>query len=148
MLTRHSVMPETVIKRSRRGPATAETVEALHEDVDGLWAEAGFVAEGDRMAFTLAVIEAVTNVVDHAVPSDQDGVILGVELLVSPRRLQAEIYEINAQPASLDLDQPRALDALTDSGRGLELIRRLVDTVLFERHDDTNVWVLTRNHGH
>lgn len=140
-------MPEDVIKRSRRGPATAETVEALHQDLDGLWAEASYVAERDRMAFTLAVIEAATNVVDHAVPSGQEGVDLGIELATSPHRLKAEIYEINAQPARIDLDQRRPLDALTDSGRGLELIRRLVNTVLFERHDETNVWVLTRNHG-
>ncbi len=141
-------MPETVISRSRRGPATAETVEAVHEDLDGLWTEAGFVAESDRMAFTLAVIEAVTNVVDHAMPSTQDGVVLGVELTVSPRRLQAEIYEINARPSRPELDRPQSLDTLTESGRGLELIRRLVDTVLFERHEDTNVWVITRDHGH
>jgi serine/threonine-protein kinase RsbW len=137
-------MTDDLVSRSRRGPATAQTVEDLHADLDALWAETGCVAERERMAFTLAVVEAASNVVDHAVPSSPEGVELAVELTVTPHRLKAELYEINAEPAQVDLDQGPPLDALADSGRGLQLIRTLVDTVLYERRDDTNVWVLSR----
>jgi serine/threonine-protein kinase RsbW len=137
-------MTEPVVARSRWGPATAQTVDALHGDLDALWSEAGHVAERERMAFTLAVVEAASNVVDHAVPSSPAGVQLGVEITVAPHRLTAEIYEINAEPAHVDLDQGRSMNALVDSGRGLALMRTLVDTVVYERRDDTNVWVLSR----
>jgi serine/threonine-protein kinase RsbW len=137
-------MTEPVVVRSRRGPATAQTVDALHGDLDALWSEAGQVAERERMAFTLAVVEAASNVVDHAVPSSPEGVQLGVEITVAPHRLKAEIYEINAEPAHVDLDQGRSMDTLVDSGRGLALMHTLVDTVVYERRDDTNVWVLSR----
>jgi serine/threonine-protein kinase RsbW len=137
-------MTEPVVARSRRGPATGQTVEALHGDLDTLWAEADYVAERERMAFTLAVVEAASNVVDHAVPSSPEGVQLGVEIAVTPHRLKAEIYEVNAEPAHVDLDQGRPMNTLVDSGRGLELMRTLVDTVVYERRDGTNVWVLSR----
>ena len=65
-------MTEPTARRSRRGPATALTVDALHEDLDALWGEAAFVPETDRMAFTLAVVEAAGNVLVHAVPAAED----------------------------------------------------------------------------
>ncbi|MBB5750556.1 ATP-binding protein [Micrococcus sp. TA1] len=137
-------MTDPVVTRSRRGPATSQTVEALQDDLEALWDDACHVAERERMAFTLAVVEAASNVVDHAVPSSPAGVHLSVELTISPDRLTAEIYEINAEPARIDLEESRRMDTLADSGRGLALMRTLLDTVVYERRDGTNVWVLSR----
>ncbi|MFF0991385.1 ATP-binding protein [Kocuria nitroreducens] len=141
-------MPESLARRSRRGPARAETVEAVHQDLDSLWAEADFVPETDRMAFTLAVLEAATNVVDHAEPATEAAVELEVDVTAAPCRLQAKVYEIGAAPVDLDLEAIPEAEELAESGRGIALIQALVSTVVFERHGADNVWELRREyHG-
>lgn len=139
-------MTESSSRRSRRGPATARTVDALHEDLDALWNEAGFVPESDRMAFSLAVVEAAGNVVVHAVPAAEEPIELAVDLAADPHRLEARIYEIGAAPAHVDLTGSMAQEH-HESGRGLALIQALVSRVVFERHGDTNVWKLCRECG-
>ncbi|MFI7579641.1 ATP-binding protein [Kocuria kalidii] len=139
-------MSEPTSRRSRRGPATARTVDALHEDLDALWDEAAFVPETDRMAFTLAVVEAAGNVVVHAVPAAEEPIELAVDLAAGAHRLEARIYEIGAAPAQVDLAGSMAPEHL-ESGRGLALIQALVSRVVFERHGDTNVWKLRREYG-
>ncbi|MEX5302896.1 ATP-binding protein [Kocuria sabuli] len=139
-------MTETSPRRSRRGPATARTVDALHEDLDALWEEAPHVPDTDRMAFTLAVMEAAGNVVVHAVPAAEAPIELEVELAAGPHRLEARIYEIGAAAAEVDLDRAMAGEHL-ESGRGLAMIQALVSRVVFERHGDTNVWKLCRECG-
>lgn len=139
-------MPEILARRSRRGPARAETVEAVHDDLDSLWAEADFVPEPDRHAFTLAVLEAAANVVDHAVPARGTTLELAVDVTAAPCRLEATVSEIGAAPAALDLAAAPGAEDLAESGRGLALIRALVSTVVFERHGGTNVWELRREY--
>lgn len=139
-------MPERLARRSRRGPARAETVEAVHDDLDSLWAEADFVPEVDRMAFTLAVVEAAANVVDHAVPAAEAALELEVDVTAAPCRLQAKVYEVGAAPVVLDRGAAPAVEELEESGRGMALIQALVSTVVFERHGDTNVWELRREY--
>lgn len=136
-------MTEATARRSRRGPAVPETVDALHGDLDQLWAAAGHVPEADRMAFTLAVVEAAANAVVHAVPAAEAPIELEVELVAAPRRLEARIYELGAAPAAPDLTGGMA-GPHEESGRGLALIQALVSCVVFERRGDANVWRLCR----
>lgn len=120
----------------------------VHDDLDSLWDEANFVPEPDRMAFTLAVVETATNVVEHAVPATDVPLELEVTVTAAPHRLQAKIYEIGAAPAALDPGATPVVEELQESGRGMALIQVLVSTVVFERHGDTNIWELRRDyHG-
>lgn len=139
-------MAETTARGAFAGAATAEAVEAVHAELDRLWARAGHVPETDRAAFTLAVVEAATNVVVHAVPATEAPIRLRVDLVAGPRRLEARIYEIGAAPARVTLE-PRMPQEQAESGRGLALIQALVSQVVFERHGDRNVWTLCRECG-
>ncbi|GLB68174.1 ATP-binding protein [Arthrobacter mangrovi] len=140
-------MAEIVARFSRRGPASEETLEAVHAALDELWTDAEFLSDLDRMAFTTAVIEASTNVIRHAQPDDGAELQLGVDVTVSAERLEARISEIGARhsdPAAEDAAMPEA-GAENESGWGLALIQALVTTVTFEREGGSNVWVLRRN---
>lgn len=139
-------MDEGTPRRSRRGPATAATVEAVHDDLDDLWSEAESVPEVDRMAFTLAVVEVATNVVAHAERATEAPLELQVEVTAAPHRLQADIYEFGAAPAGVDFDAAPAVGELDESGRGIRLVQALVSTVVFERQGDANVWRLRREY--
>ncbi len=148
-------MTDILARRTLEEPASDEAIENLHGVLDQLWIDAAFVPELDQMAFTTAVIEAASNVVQHGVPSEGATLLLGVELTVETERLRAVITEIGAAAHDpvLDLDPPEApepigdplLEGFDESGRGLSMIRALVTTVTVERQGDSNVWVLSRD---
>jgi serine/threonine-protein kinase RsbW len=138
-------MTSILARRSFRAPASPDAIEAVHTELDGLWEDAPFVPDMDRMTFTTAVIEAASNVVQHAVPETPTPVELGVEIHIRQTSLQAQVSAFGAaQPefSETDAGMPGA-DA--ETGRGLALIRALVTTVTFTRQDGTNIWVLSRD---
>lgn len=139
-----SQMTSVLARRSFRDRATPGAIEAVHAELDGLWEDAPFVPEMDRVTFATAVIEAVSNVVQHAVPETAAPVELGVDICLRRTSLKARVSAFGAaQPdfTGTDKDMPGA-DA--ESGRGLALIRALVTTVTFTRQDGTNIWILSR----
>ncbi|MUK03152.1 ATP-binding protein [Vibrio cholerae] len=148
-------MTDILARRTLEEPASDQAIENLHGILDQLWIDAAFVPELDQMAFTTAVIEAASNVVQHGVPSEGATLLLGVELTVETERLRAVITEIGAAAHDpvLDLDPPEEpeptadalLEGFDESGRGLSMIRALVTTVTVERQGDSNVWVLSRD---
>ncbi|MHA7178904.1 ATP-binding protein [Arthrobacter sp. MDB2-24] len=149
-------MTDILARRTLEKPADEQAIEDLHGILDQLWLDAAFVPALDQMAFTTAVIEAASNVVQHGVPEAGCDLLLGVDLTVATGRLRAVISEIGA--AALDpvpdLDGPppasdpdALLEDYDESGRGLSMIRALVTTVTVERQGDTNVWVLSRDSG-
>ncbi|WP_104168124.1 ATP-binding protein [Arthrobacter sp. SX1312] len=151
-------MTDILARRTLEEPAAEQAIEDLHVLLEQLWLDAAFVPAPDQMAFTTAVIEAASNVVQHGVPTEGATLLLGVELTVAVERLRAVISEIGAAPLDPvpDLAGPSDLpgpddDALLEdydeSGRGLSMIRALVTTVTVEREGDTNVWVLSRDSG-
>ncbi|MCU1633594.1 MAG: serine/threonine protein kinase [Micrococcaceae bacterium] len=151
-------MTDILARRALEQPATDQAIEDLHGVLDQLWIDAAFVPQLDQMAFTTAVIESASNVVQHGVPAEGAELLLGVELTVATGRLRAVISEIGAAAhdpvpdidgtaASAPLDEDSLLEDYDESGRGLSMIRALVTTVTVERQGDTNVWVLSRDSG-
>ena len=141
-------MTDVLARRTLRQAAEPAAIDAVHSELDGLWDDASFVPDMDRMTFATAVIEAASNVVQHAVPESTAPVQLGVDISVSPVRLEARVSAFGAQvPAAIDTDAPMP-DGEAESGRGLALIRALVTTVTFKRQDGTNTWFLSKSPLH
>ncbi|RAX47852.1 ATP-binding protein [Arthrobacter sp. AQ5-05] len=138
-------MNEPIASRSFRDRAIPESIEAVHILLDKLWADAPFVPDVDRMTFATAVIEAASNIVQHALPEFPTPVDLGVEISVRTHSLRAEISAFGATDPQLDTEAKGMPGPEAESGRGLALIRALVSTVTFVRQDGTNTWVLSRD---
>lgn len=137
-------MTEILARRTLRHAALPEAIDAVHAELDDLWEDASFVPDMDRMTFATAVIEAASNVVQHAVPETARPVELGVDISVTPIRLEARVSAYGAEcPAPIDFDAAMP-DGGAESGRGLALIRALVTTVTFKRQDGTNTWILSK----
>lgn len=137
-------MTDRELQRRFEADAKPESVNDLHDELDRFWSALDDVPFEDQMAFTTAVIEAASNVVEHGVPLDRDGVRLGVELNATSTRLQARILEINAAAHPDPLTPATGDPADLESGRGLFLINALVTTVTVERQGNTNIWVLSK----
>ncbi|MDQ0754256.1 ATP-binding protein [Arthrobacter sp. B3I4] len=141
-------MTDVLARRTLRQTAEPAAIDAVHEELDGLWDDASFVPELDRMTFATAVIEAASNVVQHAVPETATPVELGVDISATSVRLEALVSAFGAAcPDPLDGDAPMP-DGEAESGRGLALIRALVTTVTFKRQDGTNTWTLSKSPLH
>ncbi len=138
-------MNEPIAGLSFRDQAIPESIEAVHGLLDELWADAPFVPDMDRMTFATAVIEAASNIVQHALPEFPTPVDLGVEISVWTHSLRAEISAFGATDPKLDTEANAMPGPEAESGRGLALIRALVSTVTFARQDGTNTWVLSRD---
>ncbi|MFP3580547.1 ATP-binding protein [Arthrobacter sp. SIMBA_036] len=138
-------MTDVIARRGYRGESNEEAIEAIHNELDGLWEDASFVPDLDRMTFATAVIEAAANIVQHALPVAEKPVEIDVDICVRPNRLVARVSAFNAREPFAEEMQASMPDADAESGRGLALIEALVTTVTFEREDGTNTWILTRN---
>ena len=137
-------MTEVLAQRSFRGLADVESIDSVHNELDGLWEDAPLVQAVDQITFTTAVIESASNIVQHAQPAKaQKPVELGVDISVQPTLLRARVSAFYAKPPFGPME-PGTPDDDSESGRGLALIQALVTTVTFERQDGTNTWVLTR----
>jgi serine/threonine-protein kinase RsbW len=137
-------MTDVLARRNFRGLAAPEAIESVHDELDGLWRDAPFVRDMDQMTFTTAVIEAASNIVQHAEPATALPVELGVDITVQSSLLQARVSAFHAKPPFGPME-PGMADEESESGRGLALIQALVTTVIFERQDGTNTWVLSRS---
>jgi serine/threonine-protein kinase RsbW len=136
-------MTDVLARRSFRGLSTADAIDSVHDELDGLWQDAPFVQDVDQMTFTTAVIEAASNIVQHAEPATAAPVELGVDISVQSTLLRAHVSAFHAKPPFGPMD-PGTPDDDSESGRGLALIQALVTTVTFQREDGTNTWILSR----
>jgi serine/threonine-protein kinase RsbW len=122
-------------------PADAEAIERVHTLFEELAVRRPDLPAERRGAFELAVVEVVTNVVQHGV----EGTRTRVELEVGHTAdgIRAVVTD-DAEPADIDLASAAMPDPedLAESGRGLALIALLVDEFTHEPLPHGNRWTL------
>lgn len=123
------------------GPARLELVDSVLDAVDDLCGEATHVSSDDRTAFTLAVSEIATNMVQHV--GDDTPVTLSVDLRVTAEELQAVLVD-TAPPASIDWHGVEMPNVDSESGRGLALAQAVLDEIVHTYDDRGNTWRLSR----
>jgi serine/threonine-protein kinase RsbW len=125
------------------GAAQTAWLEDVHAALARLWDAAPEVPDLDRLRFETAVIEIATNVVRHTVPVGDGPVRASVLLRADPARLEAELTDDGA-PVRVDLD-PAPVDDFAESGRGIALVLRAVDSLSLAREGGRNTWRLARD---
>lgn len=100
----------------------------------------------------LAVVEAVTNTIEHAYRND-DGFTIELTMQLSKDELRVVVADFGlpmpetviekytSGPREITLDTTD-IDALPEGGWGTSLVANLCDEVLYERHATTNVLTL------
>lgn len=106
--------------------------------------------EEEKYHVELAVSEAATNSMRHAYDGDPDQII-GLRVSIESERLVVEVSDTGRalDPCLLQCAcLPPETDNREDSGgRGLYLIREVMDDVRAERVDGRNVLRMTKNHN-
>jgi serine/threonine-protein kinase RsbW len=97
--------------------------------------------EGDReaLAYHLNVVltEAMANAIDHSACSDEDQTVR-VCIFIEEDDLCVRVYD-HGQGFDIDLVPEPDLEELSERGRGLFLIRTLMDSVNYKRIEGGNV---------
>jgi serine/threonine-protein kinase RsbW len=115
-------------------------IDAIHDMLDELWEKAPSVDQMDRFRFATAIIELASNVIRHA--DSGAGVTWTLVLGASERELVASMDDTGIA-AELDLDREMP-EVYAESGRGIPLLRALMDDVVYERRGHLNHWLLRR----
>lgn len=121
--------------------APPDDVSAVHEFLERVWVAEPAVGMEDRMALELAVIELASNVIEHAGGGNR--VACSLDLQVAADGLRAHLVD-DGERATVDPAAAELPDALAESGRGLALVRMLVDELRYERDAAGNHWTVSR----
>lgn len=124
------------------GLADTDWLERVHDGCDRLWTQGPQVPDPDRFRFESAVIELATNVIRHSRPHGPGPVRTELVLHSQPSQLSAALSDDGA-PVRVDLD-PEPVDDLAESGRGIRLVLRAVDSLSLAREQGRNVWRIAR----
>jgi serine/threonine-protein kinase RsbW len=130
-----------VAERTVRFHTPLDDPDAVYVALASLWDERADVVEMDRMMFDTALIELVSNVVQHATSTTTIECLL--DIVAGDDTLSAVLVD-TADPPEVDTS-PRAMpDEFAESGRGLAFIQALVDDFQYERREDRNVWTIIK----
>lgn len=114
-------------------------LDAVHRLLDVVWEDAPEVPERERVRLVTAVAELVANVIEHGRTPDGRPPRMVVALRAEPARVVAELSDdgIGYPP-----DGSLPDDALAEHGRGLALVRAILDHVDYDRRGGANHWRL------
>ncbi|MBC7725821.1 MAG: ATP-binding protein [Burkholderiaceae bacterium] len=117
-------------------------VEKVYRALAALWEDRTDVNEEERMMFETALIELVSNVVQHA--SSTTTVMCELGLEATERILRAVLVD-TAEPPLVDTQRRAMPDEFAESGRGIPFIQALVDSFDHEREQGRNVWTIAKH---
>ncbi|OAN39029.1 ATP-binding protein [Microbacterium sp. H83] len=123
------------------GPARLALVDSILDAVDDICEQTPLVSPEDRAAFSLAVSEVATNMVQHG--GSETPVTLSVDLRLGDGELRAALVD-TAPPASIDWHGVAMPDVDAEGGRGLALAQSVLDEITHSYDESGNTWVLRR----
>jgi serine/threonine-protein kinase RsbW len=119
-----------------------DDVDVVHNLLEGVWAKSPSVSATDRLSFETALIELSSNVIRHA--DGGSGIHCVLTVGVSDARIEARLTDTGVA-SDVELDGRTMPDAFAESGRGIALIKALVDEVEYVRSGSINHWRISRS---
>ncbi len=108
-----------------------------------IWVSDPSVSAIDRAALETAVVEMTGNVIEHAAAGAAEAECR-IVVEIDPAVIRIEVRDDGAS-IDLDLDGSAMPDDTAESGRGIPMIRALVDEFSYAREGDVNHWHLARS---
>lgn len=119
-----------------------DDIDVVHTMLEGVWAKSPSVSAIDRLSFETALIELSSNVIRHA--DDGSGVQCVLTVGVSDARIEARLTDTGVAN-DVELDGRTMPEVFAESGRGIALIKALVDEVEYVRSGSINHWRISRS---
>lgn len=122
-----------------------DTVGRVHDLLSKVWVDSPHISATDRASFETALIELAANVIQHA--NGGRAVECTIAVDASEQAISATLID-TGEEASPDLALVEMPEASAESGRGLAIIKALVDEVVYDSDGSVNCWRITRSLGH
>ncbi|BDZ44827.1 ATP-binding protein [Naasia aerilata] len=119
-----------------------DDVDTVHSMLSSVWEENSTVPAIDRFSFETALVELASNVMRHADPGS--GISCRLAITVFPDRIEATLTD-SGKPGDVQLVGRAMPDELSESGRGIPMIRALVDDLDYSREEGSNSWRISRH---
>jgi serine/threonine-protein kinase RsbW len=119
-----------------------DDIEVVHSMLESVWAKSPSVSATDRLSFETALIELSSNVIRHA--DDGSGIQCVLTVGVSDARIEARLTDTGVA-SEVELDGRTMPEAFAESGRGIALIKALVDELEYVRSGSINHWRISRS---
>lgn len=120
-----------------------DDVNVVHDFVEHTLTGHPEVHEMTRLEFETAIIELATNLFRHGAAGTPLRCTLSVT--TRPSSISAEFRDQADEPQLPELSDGEMPDAMAESGRGLPLIRVLVDEFSYSRSNGWNTWTLLKS---
>ena len=117
-----------------------DTLAKMQHTLDAAWA-AEEVPEYTRLCMDLAVSEIGSNIIEHS--GRGQPVRVRMVVTVGPETISVVLND-DGRPVATDLTMAAMPDELSERGRGLAIVHRVVDRVCYSRDHDGNHWTLMR----
>ncbi|MFC0681791.1 ATP-binding protein [Lysobacter korlensis] len=124
--------------------APPHDVDAVQDMLVDAWSALPPLSDDDRMRFELALVELASNVIRHA--NDGSGVSCTLRIENRGDRIEATLVD-SGKPGTVCISATEMPDDLSESGRGIPLIRALVDELDYGRDGGVNRWYIMRRLG-
>lgn len=118
-----------------------DDLSIVHQFLEGVWEENPLVGSRDRNSFETAIIELTSNIILYS--NATSGIKCKIDIDIDDDMMYAVIKD-NGDLADLELDQHIMPDEFSESGRGIPLIRALVDEFHYENLDQENTWKISK----
>jgi serine/threonine-protein kinase RsbW len=139
-----SEAPAGGVRYRLEAPARPESVDLVHDLIEKLWTHEAPPTVTDRIRFETAVIEILSNIVEHAArvdPPDVDPRQFHLVVLCDDRSIEAQFGD-DGRPAEIDLESVAMPGSDAEAGRGLAMASAVVDELSYERIGPVNHWKL------
>lgn len=121
--------------------APPDDVNVVHDLLERVWADSPSISMEDRFSFETALIELAANVIRHA--DGGSGVSCILAIRTASDSISATLVD-SGIAGDIDLGWRDMPDELEESGRGIALIKALVDDLHYDIKDDLNRWRISR----
>jgi len=118
-----------------------DDISKVHEFLAAIWDENVHVPSRDQSSIETAIIELTTNIILYSEATS--GITCQIVIEIDNENVHAAITD-NGDLADLEIDEHIMPDEFAESGRGIPLVRALVDEFSYENRDGENTWKISR----
>jgi len=118
-----------------------DDVNVVHAFLQDIWEKSPHVSIRDRHSIETAIIEIVANIILYSVATS--GITCEIVIEIGAESIKATISD-NGDLADLVIDEHIMPDEFSESGRGISLIRALVDELEYDNSNGKNTWCISK----
>lgn len=116
-------------------------ISIVHQFLEGIWQENPHLVPRDRYSIETAIIELTSNIVLYATATT--GIKCKIVIEIDNKDIRVTVTD-SGDLADLEIDEHIMPDEFSESGRGIPLIRALVDEFSYENLNKENTWKISK----